>query len=201
LHQSIFHNGQQIILQSYEEKLVAPEVAERFFETCPGLVSPVHEDIGGEYVEEGDDKTYVWIANMTGDPDGPPNITKKIAEGKRWVTREVPNPKLQPRPISEKALGGMQEYIGKGGALEALNLFPTVFTVPPYKRRKLPTLTANWMLGRDAKCERENQGKLIRSRAPTQFEPDITWPLNEMRQYLRLMDPVALRLLLKAVKS
>jgi hypothetical protein len=189
--QSITHHGRQVVLDSYEEALVVPEIAQKFIETCPGLVAEVMDDIGGEFVDQQQDSGFIWVANMTGNPDASDMVDSKAVRDKRWVTIQIPNPKRQARPITERALGGMQEYKGKGGALEALNLFPTIYIVPPYKRRRLETATAQWMLSRDAKCEKGWTGKLIKSRAPSQFEPDMTWPLDEMRQYLRLMDPNA----------
>ena len=191
--QSIVFNGKQIILEASQEKDFIQAVADKFVEMRSPLVSAVEEDIGGVYEEE--DNGLIWVANVTGNPDAPDKIKAKMFVDRRWQMVEVDNPKKEPRLLSNKFDMGMKSYIAKDGALEALNLAKKTIQIPAYKRRALPANEAKWWLNREAMSEPHCRGCSIKSRPPTEFEPNPKnvddWSLDDLRAYLKLMDPGA----------
>jgi hypothetical protein len=191
--QSIVFNGKQIILDANQEKDFIQVVADKFVEMRSPLVSAVEEDIGGIYEEE--DDGLVWIANVTGNPDAPDKVMAKVYVDRRWQMVEVDNPKKEPRMLANKFDMGMKSYIAKDGAVEALNLPKKNIELPAFKRRALPSHEAKWWLNRDAIAEPAIRGCSIKSRPPTEFEPNPKnvddWSLDDLRAYLKLMDPGA----------
>jgi len=191
--QNIVFEGKQIIIGPHEEGDYVKPVADKFLEVRAPLVSVVQDDIGGVYEEAS--SSVVWVANMTGNPDSSDIALAKLFVNKQWQLTEVDNPNKKPRPIQLKCDLGMQEYTAKDGALEALNLGKKVIRIPPYKRRALPAHEARWLLNRDAVSEPHCRGAAIKSRAPSDFEPRPStiddWSLDDLRAYLKLMDPEA----------
>ena len=191
--QSIVFNGKQIILESNREQDFIQAVADKFVESRSPLVSVVEEDVGGVYEDE--DDGLIWIANITGNPDAPEKVLSKLFVDRRWQMVEIDNPKREPRMLVNKFDMGMKSYIAKDGAIEALNLPKRRIEIPPFKRRALPSNQAKWWLNRDAISEAAIRGCSIKSRAPTEFEPNPKnvddWSLDDLRAYLKLMDPGA----------
>ena len=172
------------------EQNVPAEVAEEFLKKCQGLVSEVK--IGGEFRAEGSED--IWIANVTGNPDAPDNVKVKDKYSKRdggWQTELVPNPKKDPIVVSRTMQGAMKEVMGADGTLEAENQLPITISVPPFQRIKLPKAQANWFLKRDARQAPTMKGCVIKSRAPSNFEPDMSWDLDDMRMYMKLVNSKA----------
>ena len=193
INQNIVFQGKQIVLGPNEEADFIKPVADKFVEMRNPLVSVVEEDIGGVYDEVRDD--IVWIANMTGDPDAPETVKAKMFVNRHWQMVDIENPKKKSRPLEMKCDQGMRSYTAKDGALEALNLPKKTIKIPPYKRRPLHKNEARWWLNRDAISEPQYRGSSIKSRPPTDFEPDPRnvddWSLDDLRAYLKLMDPGA----------
>lgn len=191
--QNVVFQGKQIILDAHEESDFIQAVADKFIEIRSPLVSIVEDEIGGVYDEGQTD--IVWIANMTGNPDAPEVIKAKLFVNRQWQMVDTDNPKKKARPLIMYCDQGMREYTAKDGALEALNLPKKEIKIPPYKRRALPKTEAKWWLNRDAMSETHYRNQSIKSRPPTDFEPsakDIDdWSLDDLRSYLKLLDPVA----------
>tara|TARA_R110000744_G_scaffold61318_1_gene126698 strand:+ start:1102 stop:2025 length:924 start_codon:yes stop_codon:yes gene_type:complete len=191
--QNIVFHGKQIILGSNEEMDFIEVVAEKFIELRSPLVSVVEEDVGGVY--EDSQKDIIWVANMTGNPDAPDVIKAKLFVNRQWQMVDADNPKKKARPLTMFFDQGMRSYTAKDGALEALNLAKKEIKIPPYKRRALPSNEAKWWLNRDSVCEAHYRGCSIKSREPTDFEPSPgnidEWALDNLRAYLKLMDPGA----------
>ena len=191
--QNIVFQGKQIILDSNEEMDFIQAVAEKFIELRSPLVSVVQSEIGGVYDDQQPD--VVWVANMTGNPDAPDVIKAKLFFNRQWQMIDTENPKKKARPLVMHCDQGMRSYTAKDGALEALNLPKKEIKIPPYKRRALPINEAKWWLNRDAVSETHYRGQSIKSRPPTDFEPNARdideWGLDDLRAYLRLLDPGA----------
>lgn len=181
--QTLVVNGKAMLLRKDQEIDMEAGVATAFLSKLEGLVVEL-ADIGG-VVEDESEKLVLWIANMTGDPDARDEVDGRTVEKGRWLPCKRPNPVKQPRTLTETSKGDMQEFIGQSG-VEARNLFPTVWSIPPFKRRKFPLHTGKWFMNRVATgCP----GAAIKSRAPSAFEPDMRWDLDDMRMYLGLVAP------------
>lgn len=180
----VVFKGRQIVIPAGEVNDVDVEVAKLFLEKFEelGVLEEVSE-IGSVYDTKASNE--VWVANITGDLDAPPEIDVKRSEKGRWYVMKVPNPLKDPYVVTRTMKGGMKEVIGKSG-LEGMNLLPVAIKVPPYRRVKLPPHVAKWFLQRVAMSGVKD---CIKSRAPSEFEPDSTWAINDLRTYLQLIDP------------
>tara|TARA_Y100000310_G_scaffold119905_1_gene118646 strand:- start:1886 stop:2809 length:924 start_codon:yes stop_codon:yes gene_type:complete len=183
--QSIVYKGQQIVLDASAESSFDEEVAKKFIENRSPLVSLVEEtpdsyDGGAE---------MIWVANFTGNQDLPETVNVKQWASGRWTHAEIPNPRREVRVIERFMDQGMQGYTARDGVFEFNNLPKTRFRLPPHTRRAFPKNLANWSLKRDAISDL--RGSIMKSRAPTLFEPDESWSLDDARGYLRLIDPSA----------
>jgi len=191
--QNVVFQGKQIILGPHEESDFIQAVADKFIEIRSPLVSVVQEEIGGVY--EDTQSEIVWVANMTGNPDAPDVIKAKLFVNRQWQVVDTDNPKKKARPLVMYCDQGSRYYTAKDGALEALNLPKKEIKIPPYKRRALPAIEAKWWLNRDAVNENHFRGQSIKSRPPTDFEPNAKdideWSLDDLRAYLKLLDPGA----------
>tara|TARA_Y100000310_G_scaffold330333_1_gene401785 strand:- start:7 stop:930 length:924 start_codon:yes stop_codon:yes gene_type:complete len=183
--QSIVVKGRQVVLDAKAEGSFDEDIAKKFIENRSPLVSVVEEspDI---YADSSD---MVWIANFTGNEDLPEVINVKQWASGRWVHADVPNPKREARVIERYMDLGMQGYTARDGVFEMNNLPKTRFRLPPYTRRLFPKNLASWSLQRDSIGDL--RGSIVKSRAPTAFEPDESWSLDDVRGYLRLIDPHA----------
>jgi len=187
--QNIVFQGRQIIMEPNEEADYHEDVANKFLEMRAPLISVAEEDINESF--DGDQREYVWVANMTGNPDAPDRVHAKIFLNKQWQYADIPNPNKGARTLRRKSDGGQIEYVAKDGALEAMNSGKVTTEIPPFKRRKFSKTYATWWLNRDGLGDSQSRGSSIKSRAPSNFEPDKNWDLDEMRSFLKLMDPNA----------
>ena len=183
--QSIVFKGKQIILDASSTGSFDEEVAKKFIESRSPLVSIIEEE--PDLFDGGTE--MVWIANFTGNEDLSETISVKHWSGGRWSRTDIPNPKREARVIERFMDMGMKSYTAKDGVFEGMNLPKTRFRLPAFTRRAFPKNLANWSLKRDALSDLN--GSLVKSRAPTMFEPDESWSLDDARGYLRLIDPSA----------
>ena len=186
---AIIHKGVQVNLPPGEHEVDA-KLADAFVAESP-LVSFPQDDIsvvysGNQYVDD-----RIWIANATGNPDQPDKIKIKQFVNKQWQAVEIDNPVKEPRAIKKSMQGPMVEVIAKDGNPEGLNLFPYEMKLPPYTRAPLPKNMATWALNRESHKDREQGIVLIKSRAPSEFEPNMGWSLDDMKLYLAFVDPDA----------
>ena len=186
---AIIHKGVQVNLPPGEHEVDA-SLADAFVAESP-LVSYPQDDIGivyggNQYVDD-----RIWVANTTGNPDQPEKIKTKHWVNKQWQFVDVDNPVKAPRIIKKTMQGAMVEVIAKDGAPEGLNLLPQEIRLPPYTRAPLPKNIATWALNREGRKDKEQGVTLIKSRAPTDFEPNMGWSLDDMKLYLSFVDPDA----------
>jgi hypothetical protein len=179
--QFVVYKGKQILLPAGETLDMDSRVADLFLERCEGTVEEVL-DIGGVYATEKTDD--VWVANITGNPDADPNVRIKKSDKGRWYEVEIPNPNKEARTVSRVLKRGMKEVMGRSG-VEALNLLPRTIKIPAYKRVKMPKHIARWFTNRVAMS---GTADCMKSRAPSAFEPDDTWAVDDLRRYLQLVD-------------
>lgn len=190
--QSIVYKGKQLILNPKEERAFPGDIADQFLEDCENYVELTPLNLGMSNAKAEDKKT-IWIANVTGNPDLPETIPYVKLSGKDRISTTIPNPKREARTIARRFHLGMKEIQKGDGTLDGLNLGNMLISLEPFTRRELPKEIGEWFLHRDNLGEKEFTGACARSRAPTEFEPDMTWELDDMRLYLRLVDPKALQ--------
>ena len=184
--QSVVFKGRQIILDAHGQGSFDSEIADHFIENRSPLVSKIEEEAD---LFDPSASEMVWVANFSGNKELPEAINVKQWANGRWQWADIPNPLRDPVVVERFCDGGMNEYTAKDGALEAHNQPKIRFRIPPYTRRLFPRDLATWSLHRDAM--NSIRGRIIRSRAPTNFEPNNAWGLDDARGYLRLIDPSA----------
>lgn len=188
--QNVIYKGKQFLLSPFAEDTFSGEIARLFLERCAPIVVDTTENLGSTYAPDAEAST-VWIANVTGNPDAPDTVTEsRLIKGTRkHEDVEVTNPNKKPRTLSRVENGGHLQYMTKSGLVQK-SLASKVWDVPPFRRRSMPKGSANWFIGRDGTQE-TGRGAAIVSRAPSVFEPDINWGLDDMRTYMTLTDPTA----------
>jgi hypothetical protein len=94
------HEGKLEVLGSGESKTMSSGLAEAFLSQCPGALEIFQDTEVNEVEEKGfHDDGFVWLANMTGNPDLEPGVTVEgpfDKERRRWTKEKIPNPKLNP---------------------------------------------------------------------------------------------------------
>lgn len=194
----VLADGKQIVF----EPLGKPNSEHMFTEKVAGIV---REQLGDVVVDAGIDeiggvaepeqeKTTVWLANMTGDPDAPATMFAGYKRDKYTKVREavtVDNPNLAPRTITREMKGAQKHYVDDQGIPQGYSTLGFTVSIPPYKRVELPQKMARWFLGREGRQAAWARGAVIKSRAPWKFEPDINWDLDNLRDYLLMLDPKA----------
>jgi hypothetical protein len=196
--QTIIFKGAEVSIAPNDEQLMVEEVANKFLLDCQGLIEEVAEDFGAEYQDNESGK--LWIANVTGNPDAPSMVQTRLFDSKlkRWVTADIENPIKAPRDLKEWAEGPMEEYTAKDGVAEALNHAGHYVRIPAFRRRQLDAGEVEWFMNRVSNAARAANipgypvSVAMISRAPSNFEPDTSWELNDIRMYLRLADPDAI---------
>lgn len=181
--------GHKVVLAPGEQRDFEADLAALFIARCAPKVREV-PDIGGTVAPLTTART-IWLANMTGNPDAPLEVASKKVEKGRWVDCQIPNPKREPQVLRATQKGGQRFVSTNFGMTTSLNLLGTEVVIPPYKRIEVDYDLGNWFLGRDSSGELPSRGKVIRSRAPSEFEPNMSWSLDDMRAYLSILDESA----------
>jgi hypothetical protein len=122
-----------------------------------------------------------WVANMTGNPFA--EASKVSAKGEN-----VPNPNLKARILSWKMRQDQESERDKDGFLIVTNLPPVTIEIPPYTRIEVPTRVAEFLEARDGHQDPESQGRVMLCRGVTEFEPNMSWRLDDIRIYAYLVD-------------
>ena len=190
VQQSVVYRGSQFILQPYDEATYDVVIADLFLEMCAPIVVDTTERIGDTYAPEFQRSTK-WLANMTGDPDAPDEVEQTLVDKdtRRWRKLKVPNPNKAARTISRVKYGGQIQYTARDGGLVNQTAPAKTLEVPPFRRRALPIEEAEWFKNRDGLSS--SPGAVIFSRPPSDFEPDMSWPLDRMRSYAQFLDQSA----------
>jgi hypothetical protein len=186
---SIVYQGKQITIGPSTNETYQKEVADRFLSTHVGTVVNVEAGLSQD-VGDVTGVDTMWVANITGDPDAPDMVTGEPYMNKQGekVIPQFPNPRKNAMVVKRPYDLGQQPYIEKDGSESALNLAKIMVVIPPLGRRQLSKDIGEWMLNRDRITDPGARGRLMKSRAPSSFEPDMTWPLDEMRIYIKLCD-------------
>lgn len=134
------------------------------------------------------DERAVWIANVTGNPHAKDEVdVSKIVDGKeRW--NRIPNPHRKPQALKFR-MHQDQIWYGPPDDRKCLNPAPFDVHIPPYERVQLSANMADTILNRSMFVSAvEEKGKVRPCRAPGQFEPNVTWQLDDIRMYANIVD-------------
>lgn len=184
--QSIVFKGRQIILDANEVSSFDSDIAEHFIQNRSPLVEVVPEEVNQFDLP---DNQMIWVANFTGNKDLPETVNVRQWASGRWFRADIPNPIREEVPIKRECDRGMITYTAKDGSIELKNLPKALFYLAPYTRKAFPKNMADWSLKRDAVSDVPRS--IVKSRPPTSFEPNKSWNLDDIRGYLRLIDPTA----------
>lgn len=189
--QVIIFRGAQAILPALAEETMDAERAQAFLNKCYPVVVKTHREPNG--LPEQTASETVWLANMTGNLDLPEKIKVRVmdSETRRYKEIEAPNPKRDPKPQIREYDAGSWEAKDVIGQPFWYNYPKIPIKLAAFTRKPFTREIATWMLTRDGRMVDGRAGSLIQSRAPTHFEPDMKWSLNDARAYLRCIDPKA----------
>ena len=183
-------NDQIIRLQPGSERTFAPELAAYVVQELGPLVEDVSQkDLAGIYEDAAKPRT-LWVANMTGDPDAAEYITRMRINNVTRAREPVPFPNTlrNPMHIKRRHQGGEIPYTDRWGQPTSYYAPSTIIDLPPYQRRELPYHIGKWFITRENMKPEHERGRAVVSRAPSTFEPDMGWDLDDMRLYLHLCD-------------
>lgn len=201
IEQSIYHNGRRYSLPAQTMEPFPREIAMRFLEeraqyVCVFVPSSVPRALENEGL--------VYVANMSGNPFAPPKVTvTRYYKGTEELI-EIDNPMRIPRVIRHQ-MGIGQVYLdaenGEPDEKESINRPRVLIAIPPYSRIPVPLHVAEFLYGRDSRQEPHMRGTILPARPPVLFEPNETWPLDDVRLYAGLMDPHSFAAFLDKTKS
>lgn len=187
--QSIIYNGRQFVLGENAEQTFDSVIADKFLAKCYPVVVDVAQEVGNEVIKE-EQKQYEWVANITGNPAAPDKVMGKkySRDSFKWLEIELKNPNKAPRTLTRTHKGGHLSYTAKDGGLVQQSIPSSDWKILPFRRVQMPTAIAEWFVKRDG-TSGDGRGACIMSRPQSSFEPDMSWPLDEMRNYGRLLNP------------
>jgi hypothetical protein len=191
--QSIMYRGERLFLNPGEVMRYDEGIAKKFLEKCAPAVSVVDDSTSASF------DNYMgpvkWLANVTGNPALPEELVKikrvrpHVGAPMQDMEVRVPNPLRKPVSLSRSAEGAQVEYIDSWGQYAAWNRGKQVIRLDPYERRPFPLGVADWFLNRQNLSGMP--GACIESRPPTSFEPSLSWKLENIRMYLKFIQPGA----------
>ena len=129
-----------------------------------------------------------WIANVTGNPDTPPKI--KLTETHRGEPKVVEYEHLchKARVLEYKMNRGQQRDIDNSGLPFHKNLGTYLIRLQPYERALVPKHVADFVKTRASMIGSELGTVVTSVRAPSPWEPNVTWTLGDMWLYATLFD-------------
>jgi hypothetical protein len=187
--------AEQYVFVNDRRYSLPPDVVDEFprkvanaFLTERGSFVSMYDTPAG-YVKEGE--ATVWLANNTGNPFESEFIERMFYKGGKEEIEKVPNPLRVPRALHWSLHTGQSFTQGDtaiGFQEISINFPPTRFDLAPYERKPFARIFADRALTRDAFHETGMQRSIIAARAPTSFEPNMTWSLDEIRLFVLLVD-------------
>ena len=178
--------GAMYTIFKFQQKLVPAPLANQFVTDNPGRVKIIHGTAFPEIAGEG----VFWMANMTGNPFAPETVSvmqRSHVTGRRERI-EVPNKIQNPIALTYKIRLGETWVLGVNDLKDRIPAPLRTVTLMPYRRVPLSETIADRLLQRAATYEADCQGSLVQCAPPGEFEPNDTWPLNDIRVYAQLLD-------------
>jgi len=187
---SCVFGGKQHVLQAKDEQNFDAALATAFLEANPGTVVDNTEAIGALYEAPDATETHMWLANVTGNPDAPAKVSTTTYNDRFVPVKvDIDNPIKELNDLTWEFKGGQKQWIGRDGTMWQMALGGSTTTLPARRRIRVTQAQGEQILGRAGRASLKNA--VIRSRAPTTFEPDASWEFNDIRSYLKLIDPNA----------
>lgn len=144
---------------------------------------------------EGEKK--IWIANVTGNPAAKKQITIMETDKKTGLSTPFhrDNPLAMAVTVSQRMQQGQVPMMDQQGGDNVLNLPAILIKIPPATRIQAPVSIATWLLTMDETQDDEHaRGRLVKCRAPTEYEPNESWDYDDIRLYAREMQaPIDLK--------
>lgn len=190
--QFIFWKQGRYEIKPGEDQAFAEEVANKFLVDLAGKVVLLASESDFSGFEEVIEKpTWVYLANMTGNPDASTTTRamrydKQLKED-RWT--EIPNPVKQPRDLTWIRDMGQVAAVDQWGKDFFQNQPPRLLRLPVYKRMRFSAEDADYILMQESHNRGgEYGGAVVRSRE-VKFCPHVDWDLDDMRIFLEMLDP------------
>jgi hypothetical protein len=196
----IFYEGTQYTLEARGQpgstRPLPSDVADFAKAQYGNFVMELGEQDAVSYVNKVIDQD-VWLANMTGNPDAPFDFLVKKVRNKKTgelEERREENENREPQIVEEQMGARHEFYEGKFMGISGTQGMNTrtiparTWRIMPYQRVKVSALIAAEFLKRDMSRLPHQQGKVIQSRAPGEFEPRMNWPPDQKRAWLELVD-------------
>ena len=129
----------------------------------------------------------VWIANLTGDPDAKPTIELTDTVKGQPTVVSYPHACYEARDLVYSIHVDQTRSIDASGLPYYMNNMPVRVKLPAYERFYVPKHVADFVIGRAA-LMREFGMPVGPCRAPTNFEANPTWSIDDLWDYARLLD-------------
>lgn len=188
--QAIHYKGNRIVMKGRAEEAFPPDIARVFVEQCHGIVVELPTNLGVRAEFQRPETTF--IANWSGNPDAEPTRKAKRfnKDLKVWQLVDEANPFYSPQFIFREIGGTQSQTMSLAGQEMTFNHPKTCLEFPPYQIRELPKQKADMILSQEALVPDNLRGLLREVPAPSTFQPDMSWPLDDMRDYMGWMDPL-----------
>ncbi len=137
----------------------------------------------------------LWVANATGNPALPKEVSFEVTNKKTGQTEwhKKPHPLASPITISYRMQQGQAPAIDGEGRESSVNLPSVPIKFPPSSRYPVSRSYANWLVNEmDALQESDCVGRLKFCRGPSEFEPNDSWDYDDIRLYVSMMGGVPL---------
>lgn len=186
IDQAAYADGKRYVMTAQEIRFWPKDVATAFL-TQRGRYVQVYKAV---YIPPSPGEDLVWLANVTGNPFLPETLTKTRFDRQRGFEEsfEIPNPKRTAAPLEFEMQAQQIIKEGKYGYKESWSMPPKRIKIPPRTRIPCPRSTAEWLIRRDSQMGEDRAGSLIECRAPSGFEPNESWSLEDTLIYAEMVD-------------
>ena len=166
-------------------KTVTAEEAEELCETYPQLAVVT---AGGATLDRVQKVVFreVYVANMTGNPDSPPRVQGVNNQREFLENLDVYAAKA-PRDIIVQGIGRRSTHELKDGIYLTHTEPGREERIEPYTRVKFKEIEARAFTALEMNIPAVQQGSIIESRPPAEWEPTYTMPHSALRLYLEML--------------
>lgn len=176
--------GDQLSLAPFEVRELPAHYADMFLQMCAPHVIP-YELYSGVPAPTSEQDS-VWLANMRGTPFCKKKIAKKRVVRGQVEEFVIDNPMLIPQNfVTQMDIGQKNDYDGDGNEIQ-INLPKIGVDIPSYARVVTSKECAKFIIGRCGMQDEELRDWVKVSRAPTAFEPNVTWSVSDILLYIHM---------------